>query len=180
MLNLDLILVGASIAALGWAWTGIAASRAAWVATGIPALLLAGTTVFAVLAGTNETAFPEHESEFVAVWSFGAVASVLGGIAAALGAFGVVSDRALGFYGFFFSGAAALSTAGYAAAAESGFDILALGLLVCAVAGAVVFLSAAVLPDARAVRGAAAWLLVLAGIAVAFLGYAPLVHVQFG
>lgn len=180
MLNLYLILVGATIATLGWGWAGMALSRAAWVATGVPALLLAGTTTFAVLAGSNEAAFPTHESEFVAVWSFGAVAAVLGGVAAAMGAWGVASDLAFGFYAFFFAAAAGLSTAAYATAAEGGFNILALGLLIAAVSGALVFLSAAIVPGARGLRGVTGWLLVFAGIAVAFLGYAPLIHVQFG
>jgi hypothetical protein len=179
VLNLYLILVGATLATLGWGWSGIAASRAAWVATGVPALLLAGITIFAVLAGSNEAAFPKSESEFVAVWAFGAVAAVLGGVAAAMGAWGVASDLAFGFFAFFFSAGAALSTAAYAVAASGGFNILALGLLMSSVAGGLIFLSAAVVPGSRGLRGVAGWLLVLFGISVAFLGYAPLIHVQF-
>ena len=48
-----------------------------------------------------------------------------------------------------------------------------------AVAGALIFLSAAIVPGARGLRGVAGWLLVLLGISIAFLGYAPLIHVQF-
>ena len=179
MLNLYLILVGATVATLGWGWAGMAASRAAWVATGVPALILSGITIFAVLAGSNEAAFAKTESEFAAVWTFGAVAAVLGGVAAAMGAWGVASDLAFGFYAFFFAATAGLSTAAYAVAADGGFDILALGMLVAAVAGGLVFLSAAIVPGARGLRGVAGWLLVFSGLAVAFLGYAPLIHVQF-
>jgi hypothetical protein len=179
VLNLYLILVGALTATLGWGWAGMAASRAAWVATGVPALLLAGITIFAVLAGSNEAAFPKGESEFVAVWSFGAVAAILGGVAASMGAWGVASDLAFGFYAFFFAAAGGLSTAAYAAAASGGFNILALGMLIAAVTGLLVFLSAALVPGARGLRSVLGWLLVVAGICVAFLGYAPLIHVQF-
>ena len=171
--------MGALRATLGWGWAGMAASRAAWVATGVPALLLAGITIFAVLAGSNEAAFPRSESEFVAVWTFGAVAAVLGGVASSMGAWGVASDLAFGFYAFFFAAATGLSTAAYAVASSSGFDILALGLLIAAVAGLLVFLSAAIVPGARGLRGVSGWLLVLAGLGIAFLGYAPLIHVQF-
>ena len=116
---------------------------------------------------------------WVAVWSFGAVAAVLGGIAASMGAWGVTTDLAFGFYGFFFAAAGGLSTAAYATAASGGFNILALGMLVAAVTGVLVFVAAALAPGARGLRSVSGWLLVFAGLSVAFLGYAPLIHVQF-
>src|SRR5262249_28634537 len=116
---------------------------------------------------------------FAAVWTFGAVAAGLGGVAAAMGAWGVASDLAFGFYAVFYAAAAGLSTAAYAVAASTGFDILALGLLIAAVARLLIFLCGAVVPGARGLRGVTGWLLVFCGVAVAFLGYAPLIHVQF-
>jgi hypothetical protein len=97
-----------------------------------------------------------------------------------MGAWGVVSDLTFGFFSFFFSAAAGLSAAAYAAAASGGFNILALGLLLAAVAGALIFVSAAVVPGARGLRGVIGWSLVFFGLSIAFLGYAPLIHVQFG
>jgi hypothetical protein len=41
------------------------------------------------------------------------------------------------------------------------------------------FVSSAMVPGARGLRAGTGWLLVFGGVAVAFLGYAPLIHVQF-
>jgi hypothetical protein len=166
VLELSLILWGAAAAALGWYWGGVTEARTSWVPIGGASAILGGITIF----GANDTPLP--------VWAFAAVSAVGGALVAAEVGWGVVSDRTLGFGALFFAGAAGLSTGGIANAAGS-FDIQALGTLLAAVGGGLVFISAALMPTATVFRRVLGWLLVLGGFGVAFLGYAPSINVSF-
>ena len=59
------------------------------------------------------------------------------------------------------------------------FNIHALGVLLAAIAGGLIFVVGAAMPRQMLIRRIAGWLLVLAGIGIAFLGYAPSVNVSF-
>ena len=166
MLQLALIVFGAAVVGIGWYWGGATESRSSWVAIGAPSVILAGITVFAA----TDTS--------VSVWAFAAAAAILAGLAASVIRWGVPSDRGLGFYGFFFAGAAGLSAAGVSVDAGS-FTILSLGTLLASAVGAVVFLVASLKPTSLALRRVAGWGLVFLGLGVAFLGYAPEINVSF-
>jgi hypothetical protein len=170
VLELSLILWGAAAAALGWYWGGVTEARTSWVPIGGAGALLAGITIFGTQAPTD--------SSQLSVWAFAAVSAVGALLVAAEIGWGVVSDRTLGFGALFFAGAAGLSTGGIARAAGE-FDIHALGTLLAAVVGGLVFISAALMPTATVFRRVLGWLLVLGGFGVAFLGYAPSINVSF-
>ena len=168
MLELALILWGAAAASLGWYWAGVTEARTSWVPVGASGLALAGITIFGT--GLGEGGLP--------VWGFTAVSAVGAGLVAAVVGWGVVSDKTLGFYALFFTAAAGLSTAGIANAADE-FTIQALGTLLAAIGGGLVFISAALMPTSKVFRNVLGWLLVLGGLGVAFLGYAPSIDVAF-
>jgi len=71
-----------------------------------------------------------------------------------------------------------LSTAGIANEAGE-FTIQALGTLLAAVGGGLVFLSAAMVPTATDIRRVLGWLLAIGGFGVAFIGFAPSINVTF-
>jgi hypothetical protein len=164
VIELALVLTGAAFIALGWYWGGVTEARTSWVAIGLPGLLLAGITIF------KDDALP--------VWAFTAAGAVGAGLAAAVVGWGKVSDKTLGFYALFYTAAAGLSTGGIAKASDTGFDIHALGTLLAAIGGALVFISAVAMPT-KAFRIVVGWLIVLGGLGIAFLGYGPSIGVDF-
>ena len=167
MLQLALIVLGAAYTGLGAVWAGAVVGRSNWLGIGVPALLLVGITVF-----TASDRAP------LAVWAFAATAAVFTSVAAATVSWGVVGDATLGLFALFFVGAAALSTGGWANR-QGEFTIEALGTLFAALAAALVVAGALVVPRVLAFRRVAGWLLVVAGISVAFLGYARSIDVAF-
>jgi hypothetical protein len=172
VLELSLILWGAAAASLGWYWGGVTEARTSWVPIGAAGVLLGGMTIFGT--GLITTAPGAQTS----VWGFAAISSVGAVLVAAEVGWGVVSDRTLGFGALFFAAAAGLSTAGIANAADQ-FNIQALGTLLAAVGGGLVFITAALMPTSVVFRRVLGWLLVLGGFGVAFVGYAPSINVTF-
>lgn len=166
MLELSLVLWGAAAATLGWYWAGVTEGRTSWVPLAAASVILGGITIFAA----GNTPLP--------VWAFAAVSAGGAALAAAEVGWGVVSDRTFGFGALFFAAAAGLSTAGIANAADE-FTIQALGTLLAAVGGALVFVSAALVPPSATFRKVLGWMLVLGGFGVAFLGFAPSINVTF-
>lgn len=164
MLELALVLWGAGAAALGWYWAGVTEGRTTWVPLAGTSIVLAGITVF------GEAELP--------VWAFTAVSAVAFGLLAAEVGWGVVSDATLGFGGLFYATAAGLSTAGIANAADE-FTIQSLGTLIAAIAGALVFISAALAAPSAVFRRVLGWGIVIAGFGVAFIGYANSIDVSF-
>lgn len=168
MLELSLILWGAAAASLGWYWGGVTEARTSWVPIGVSGLVLAGITIFGTGAPAEGT---------LPVWAFAAVSAIGAGLAAAEVGWGVVSDKTLGFYALLFAAAAGLSTAGIAKAADE-FTIEALGTLLAAIGGAIVFIGGALMPS-KTFRVVMGWLLVLGGFGVGFLGFARSIGVEF-
>jgi len=117
----------------------------------------------------------------ISVWGFSAVAACGAALAAAETGWGVVSDRTLGFFSLAAAGAYALSCASWAKDSGPGghFDILALGLLIAAIAAALAFVAAALVPPSAVFRRVLGWGLVLAGFGLGFIGYAPSLGTNF-
>lgn len=162
MLELALILFGATAIGLGWFWGGVTEARTTAVWTGIPAILLSGIVIFSAAAS----------SPTLPVWAFAAAAAILAGLVAAEIGWGVIGDRSLGLYALFFAAAAALVVGGLAIEADE-FTIQALGALIAAGIGALIFIASALLPHVKGFRNFAGWAILVAGAVVAFLGFAP-------
>ena len=162
-LELALILIGVGLASMGVYWGGMTDSRTSWVAIGVSSLALLGITVFSAAA---ERTTPE--------WAFAATSAGIAALAAAVIGWGVISDRMLGFYGLLYALAAGLSTGGIGH--SMGFHLHALGTLLAAVAGGVIFLGALVVPGV-VFRRIAGWSLLVLGMGIAFLGYADSISV---
>jgi hypothetical protein len=162
-LELALILTGIGLISMGAYWGGMTNSRSSWVAIGIPALALAGITVF---SAAGEKSLPE--------WAFAGTSAGIVGLAAAVVGWGIISDRTLGLYGLIYAAAAGLTTGGIGHA--GGFHLHALGTLLAACAGGVIFLAALVVPG-TVFRHVAGWGLVVLGLGIGFLGYADSISV---
>jgi uncharacterized integral membrane protein len=180
-LELSLILVGIAAASLGFYLGGATEARTTWVAIGTPALVLAGLAIFAAVNADRFTSTvgpnPGAKGQ-LAAWAFAAASAAFLALAASATGWGLLIDRTLGYYGFLYAAAAGLSAAGVAVDAGK-FNIHALGILIAAIAGGLVFFAGAAMPRQMVIRRVAGWLLVLSGLGIAFLGYAPSVNVSF-
>jgi hypothetical protein len=180
-LELSLILVGIGAASLGLYLGGAAEARTTSIAVGGPALVLSGLAIFAAVNSDRfvSTVGPNPGAKGqLAAWAFAAASAVFLALAASVTGWGLVMDRTLGFLGFLYAGAAGLSAGGVAVDAGK-FNIHALGVLIAAIAGGLIFFVGAAMPRQMLIRRIAGWLLVFAGIGIAFLGYAPSVNVSF-
>ena len=180
-LELSLILVGIGAASLGLYLGGATEARTTWVAVGTPALVLSGLAIFTAVNADrfSSTVGPTPGAKGqLAAWAFAAASAAFLALAASVTGWGLIMDRTLGFLGFLYAGAAGLSTAGVAVDAGK-FDIHALGVLIAAIAGGLIFFTGVAMPRQMIIRRIAGWLLVVAGLGIAFLGYAPSVDVSF-
>ncbi len=166
--DLALVLVGATLATLGWYWGGVTDSRTSSVALGAAAAVLLGVTIFAAAGGPP--ALP--------VWALAGVTGVWAGLITAAVRWEVGGDRTLGLYSLFVALAAVLSTVGLVRDAGA-LTVTALGALVVAVAAALIFISGALIPAVRGFRSFVGWVTLIAGAVVAVLGFGPSIGLSF-
>jgi len=180
-LELTLILMGIGAASLGFYLGGATEARTTSIAVGAPSVVLAGLAIFAAVNSDRFTSAvgpnPGAKGQ-LAAWAFAAVSAVFLAMAAGVTGWGLVMDRTLGFLGFMYAGAAGLSAGGVAVDAGK-FNIHALGVLVAAIAGGLIFFAGVAMARHMLIRRIVGWLLVFAGLGIAFLGYAPSVNVSF-
>lgn len=162
MTELTFILLGAILASYGWYWGGVTDGRTTAVATGIPAAILGGLTVFSVAGNTPS----------VAGWALTALAGVFGMLVALSALWEVQVDRTLGLYSLFFGIAAALIAGAFVS--EAGvFTLAALAAVVLVVVLAFMFIAGALIPEVRGFRSFVGWLTLVGGAVVALIGLAP-------
>ncbi len=157
--ELVLILVGATLATLGWYWGGLTDSRTSAIGTGAAAAVLGGVAIFAAAGQPS-----------VPIWALAATSAVFGGLATATVRAEVGGERTLGLYSLFWFLAAALS--GLAASREA-VGAFGVGALLTALAAVLVFVSGALIPTVRGFRSFAGWVVLVLGAAIAAVGFGP-------
>lgn len=166
MLELTLVLLGAILVMYGWHAGGVTESRTTAIATGIPAAVLGGVTIFA--GGPP-----------VATWALAGSGTVLGALVALSAYWEVVADRTVGLYSLFFLLVTILSTAAIAREADQ-ITTAAVGIIVLAIAAALVFVASGLIPQVRGFYRFMGWAVLVLGAVVAFFGFAEALGVQIG
>ncbi len=164
MEELIFVLLGAILVTYGWYWGGVTESRTTGVATGVPALILAGVVIF-----------DTPPVEVAAVAGVGAVFGVLVALSAL---WETAADRSLGLFALFAALVTILTIAAISNATEQ-FETNSLAYVGLAVAWGLVFVSAALTPENRPFRNLVGWILLGAGALVAFMAYAPALEITF-
>lgn len=159
--DLALITTGGALVGLGWYWGGVADARTSAVVTGSAAVVLLGVTIFGA-AGSPE----------LPTWALAAVSGIWAGVITAVVRWEIGADRALGLYSLFAALAAILVAAALIRDADE-LTVTALGAFVVALVGGLIFISGALIPTARPFRSFVGWVTLIAGAAIAFLGFGP-------
>lgn len=156
-MELAFVTLGAILVTYGWYWGGVTEARTSAYAMGT------GSVILALFAAFNPTAVP--------AWSLFAVGAMYGILATANAWNESAQDRTYGLFALFFAVAALLGVAADNEAFGEMTD-LGLGALVIAIVMVLHFISAALVPAVKGFKNFVGWATLIAGLFIAFLGFA--------
>lgn len=159
MAEITFVLLGAVLVMYGWYWGGVTASRTTAIAVGIPAAILGGITIF--------------QGDEPAIWALGGLGAVFGALVALTAWWDMAADRTVGLYALLAGLGAILTTAALVNQDPNNeLSNDSFTAIVLAVAYALVFISAGLVPENRGFRNFVGWAVLVLGAVVAFFGFA--------
>ncbi|MGH7911481.1 MAG: hypothetical protein ACREOV_07140 [Candidatus Dormibacteraceae bacterium] len=167
MLELTLALIGAAMVMVGWHWAGVTDRRTTAVATGIPAVILLGATVFSAAAGHLPS---------TAMWIFAGTMAVWAALFAASSHWELMTERTTGLYSLFVILVSALAFAPIARVSA----VLGIGDLLVLIAAAFIFISGGLTPRIRGFRMFVGWLTLACGALATIAAFIPAFGLSIG
>lgn len=158
MANLAFIILGAILVTYGWYWGGVTEARTSAYAMGF------GSFILGFLAAFNLSDNP-------AAWSLAALGAVFGILATANAWNESDQDRTYGWFALFF---ALTAIFGFMAENEALGENTEIGAGALVLAGMLVlhFIAAALIPANRGFKAFVGWLTLVAGVVLAYFGFA--------